>query len=357
MSREKLVACLLAAIAPVASTAAAKGSSGSEVEEKNVSVSSVHVDSGSDDEVSKSLKNELVNRIRSEVIPNIDTPKDLNGYDGSVFGIMLKDNKFRKFLSDAFGSKEDVDVESISREVLRRFKPIWRNSVASDLKGTISHVVYGLYDDGGLTSKGCYFSFGDPRNEQREFFFERLGGKYFYDFADLSEDGIKALKDASDDTEYKAVLLSTVLSHLIISDFNKLKGKEIGEKSLVDIMSELIVSGYVKGTQCSLEDIPESLSTLCYRIVDEKMQDYVMKLDVPWFKTAKECAGKNFIGIFWDNCVGKDLIRGAANVFDNAPPKFKSSGKLSDGTKIDGKKRSFKLKFVRRPVSEGVKSN
>ncbi len=345
MDRKKLMACLVAAIAPVVS---AKQNSGSEVKGKNVSSSSSSVDSGSNVEVSESLKSELVNRIGSDVVPDMDTLKNLSGYDGSVFGIMLKDNEFKKFLSDAFKSQENIDVELISREVLKKFRPIWRDSVASDLKGTVNHIVYGLYNDSGLTSKGCYFSFGDPRDEQRESFFERLGGKYFYDFAELSEGGVKALKDASDDTEFKAVLLSTVLSHLIISDFDKLKGKEIGEKSLVDIMSEILLSRYLEGTQYSLENVPLSLSKLCYKIVDDGMKDYVMKLDIPWFKTAKECAHKNFAGIAWDGCVGKDLLRGVGNIFDSAQPKFKSSGKLSDGTKIDGKKRSLKLKFVRR---------
>ena len=252
---------------------------------------------------------------------------------------------------DGENVKDDdkIDILKISNKVLKKFEPIWRNTVVSDLQRIVNGVAYGFDGDASLLrpSQGCYFSFGNPKENGT--FFKRLGGKYFYDLTELvsftgkkmSSKDIKEFKNDSNNTDYEQRILITVLSHLLISDLDVLKNKNNSEKSIVDCMRQIIMSRYMEKGY-SLENIPGKLFYICYDIVDNAMKDYAIKLNVPWFETAKSCVAKNLFGggRHWGGKIGGDLILQSQNLF-SSPPMFKSKEKLPDGTE-----KNLKLKLV-----------
>ncbi len=222
-----------------------------------------------------SLNDTLAKRIRSEILPNWKNLSYLeNQDDAKIFSEMFGDKKFKEAFV-RFARKKDFN--SASKLIIQKFNSLYIEQVISDLKQTVNNVTYGFINR--WKASGCCVSLNESEN--------RLGKKYYYELSDL--------RDLNSE-EAESIVLRTVLSHLMISNFRRLEGKSDNEKSMSDLMKQIILSGYVSQND-SLDNVSKNLAKKIGLMIDRyNSKEENEKISVSWLKKAMSSVSKDRFG-------------------------------------------------------------
>lgn len=255
-----------------------------------------------------SLGKVLAAKIKNEIFPNMDDLSSLkNKYDATIFANMFENENFKKIFIQLAKRR---DADKASQMVIRKFNSIYKEQIISDLEEIVNDISYGSTNR--WTLKGCCVSLKEAEN--------RLGKKYYYDLSDL--------RDLSDKNA-ESVVLRTVLSHLMISDLRKLESKSNDEKSVSDVMKQMILSGYVSKSD-SMNNISDNLFSKVTSMIGNynKQKKENEKLSVSWLNKARESVSKDWFGdgYSWKNLSIANLKANRVYVFGHV---FDKENKLN----------------------------
>lgn len=171
-----------------------------------------------------SLDKQIIEKLKNEIIPNLNDLKKLNNKDDiKFFSNILSDNEFKQSLGDL--SREGRFSE-ISKLIFEEYKDVWGDEAVLDLQKSVQKASYGYFEEGA--DEGCGVVLDNAK--------DRLGEGHCFDFAQFY---------FLDEKEVKPVFLRTVFCHLAISDFYRLESVSYEEKGVCDLMRQNILGSYV----------------------------------------------------------------------------------------------------------------